>query len=71
MTLGYVWVGDPKRGEALVPDVRAVGRPSAERVVPMTYVELQSRDDVVDGHAMRRYTKGHSFRELTDRSSTR
>ncbi len=70
-TLGYVWVGDPQRGEALVPDVRALGRPSAERVVPMTYVELQSRDDVVDGHAMRRYMKGHYFRELTDRSSTR
>jgi FAD/FMN-containing dehydrogenase len=66
VTLGYVWVGDAQRGEALVPDVRAVGRPSAERVVPMTYVELQSRDDVLDGHALRRYTKGHSLRELTD-----
>jgi FAD/FMN-containing dehydrogenase len=66
VTLGYVWVGDPERGEELVPAVRAVGRPSAERVVPMTYVELQTRDDVVDGHAMRRYTKGHYFRELTD-----
>ena len=35
VTLGYVWVGDPQRGEALVPGVRALGRPSAERVVPL------------------------------------
>ena len=66
VTLGYVWVGNPQHGEALLPAVRALGRPSAERVVPMTYLELQSRDDVVDGHARRRYSKGHYFRELTD-----
>jgi hypothetical protein len=46
--------------------VRALGRPSAERVVPSTYVGLQSRDDVADGHSRRRYAKGHYFRELTD-----
>ena len=46
--------------------MRALGRPSAERVVRSTYVELQSRDDVADGHARRRYAKGHYFRELTD-----
>jgi len=66
VTLGYVWVGDPQRGDALLPAVRALGRPTAERVVPMTYLELQSRDDVIDGHARRRYSKGHYFRELTD-----
>jgi hypothetical protein len=52
-------------GETLVPP-SGPGRSSAERVVPSTYVELQSRDDVVDGHARRRYAKGHYFRELTD-----
>jgi FAD/FMN-containing dehydrogenase len=66
VTLGYVWVGDPARGATLVPDIRALGRPTAERVVPMSYVQLQSRDDVVDGHARRRYQKGHYFRDLTD-----
>ena len=66
VTLGFVWVGDPAAGETLVPDIRGLGRPSAERVVPLSYVELQSRDDVVDGHARRRYSKGHYFRELTD-----
>jgi hypothetical protein len=50
----------------MLPAVRALGRPSAERTVPMTYLELQSRDDVIDGHARRRYSKGHYFRELTD-----
>ncbi len=66
VTLGYVWVGDQERGETLVPAVRALGRPSAERVVRSTYVELQTRDDVVDGHSLRRYAKGHYFRELDD-----
>ncbi len=66
VTLGYVWVGDPHGAEALVPAVRALGRPSGERIVPSTYLELQSRDDAVDGHARRRYSKGHYFRELTD-----
>jgi len=66
VTLGYVWVGNPQQGAALLPEVRAVGRPSGERVTPMTYLELQSRDDVVDGHARRRYSKGHYFRALTD-----
>ena len=66
VTLGYVWVGDPQRGEALAPDIRALGRPSAERVVHSTYVELQSCGDAVHGHAIRRYMKGHYFRELTD-----
>jgi FAD/FMN-containing dehydrogenase len=65
-TLGYVWVGDPQRGQKLVSAIRALGRPSAERIMPSSYVELQSRDDVTDGHARRRYSKGHYFRELTD-----
>ncbi|MGS0684952.1 FAD-binding oxidoreductase [Nakamurella sp. GG22] len=65
-TLGYVWVGETHLGEALLPAVRALGRPSSERVTEMTYLELQSRDDVLDGHARRRYSKGHYFRGLTD-----
>jgi hypothetical protein len=43
-----------------------LGRPSGERIVPSTYVELQSCGDTVRGHALRRYMKGHYFRELTD-----
>jgi len=66
VTLGYVWVGNQRQGEELLPRLRGLGRPSTERVVPMSYLELQSRDDVLDGHARRRYSKGHYFRELTD-----
>ncbi len=66
VTLGYVWVGKPQHGDALIPEVRALGRPSGERITPMSYLDLQSRDDVLDGHARRRYSKGHYFRSLTD-----
>ena len=66
VTLGYVWVGDPAAAEDQVPAIRSLGRPSSERVVSTTYLDLQTRDDVVDGHARRRYSKGHYFRELTD-----
>jgi hypothetical protein len=30
------------------------------------YVELQRMDDTLEGHALRRYWKGHYFRSLTD-----
>ncbi len=66
VTLGYVWVGNRQHGDALISEVRALGRPSGERITPMSYLDLQSRDDVLDGHARRRYSKGHYFRELTD-----
>ncbi len=66
VTIGYVWVGDIETGERLLPSVRDIGRPVAERVVPTTYVELQRRDDTMAGHAQRRYWQGHYFRELVD-----
>jgi hypothetical protein len=34
--------------------------------VELSYVDLQRRDDSVEGHALRRYWKGHYFRELPD-----
>ena len=33
----------------------------------MSYLELQRREDSIEGHALRRYWKGHYFRELPDR----
>ena len=65
-TLGYVWVGDPEEGRALLPDLRALGRPEAERIIDLTYLELQTRDDTIRGHELRRYWKGHYLRELPD-----
>ena len=44
----------------------ALGRPLGERVIEQSYVDLQTRDDTVKGHALRRYWKGHYVRELPD-----
>ncbi len=66
VTLGYVWVGDPEEGRALLPAFDTIGTPTEKRVTDMSYVELQQRDDTVDGHAFRRYWKGHYFTELPD-----
>ncbi|MPZ96402.1 MAG: FAD-binding protein [Propionibacteriales bacterium] len=66
VTVGYVWVGDPTRARQLVPAMRALGRPVAERVLGLSYVALQSMDDTVDGHAWRRYAKGHYLRQFSD-----
>jgi hypothetical protein len=37
-----------------------------EHVVERTYLDLQRRDDVTDGHAQRRYWKGHFLRAFDD-----
>jgi FAD/FMN-containing dehydrogenase len=65
-SVGFVWVGDPDGAQALLPPFRAVGRPVAERVEPLTYLQLQRREDSIEGHALRRYWKGHYFRAFTD-----
>ena len=66
LTLGYVWVGDPGRGRALLPELRELGRPVGTRITEPSYVELQRRDDVTGRHALRRYSKGHYLRGLPD-----
>ncbi|MPZ81219.1 MAG: FAD-binding protein [Actinophytocola sp.] len=65
-TLGFVWVGDPAAGRAYLPALRALGRPVAERVTEPSYVELQTREDSVQGHTYRRYAKGHYLRSFPD-----
>ena len=49
LTLGFVWVGDPARGRALLPALRALGRPVAERITEPSYLTLQRRDDTHRG----------------------
>jgi hypothetical protein len=66
VTVGYVWVGDPERGRLLLPALRALGRPVAERVHETSYLDLQRRDDTVGRHALRRYGKGHYLPALPD-----
>ncbi len=66
VTLGYVWVGDPEAGRAMLPALRSVGVPGGEVVRELSYLELQTRDDSTEGHAYRRYWKGHYLAELSD-----
>jgi FAD/FMN-containing dehydrogenase len=66
VTLGYVWVGDPAAGRAMLPALRSVGVPGGEVVRELSYTELQTRDDSIEGHAYRRYWKGHYLPELSD-----
>ena len=65
-SVGFVWVGDPGEGVRLLPALRSLGRPVAERVVTLSYLRLQRMDDSVEGHALRRYWKGHYLRALPD-----
>jgi FAD/FMN-containing dehydrogenase len=65
-TVGFVWVGDPEVGRRHAGELQVLGRPDAERVLEMSYIDLQRREDTIEGHAIRRYWKGHYFRELPD-----
>ncbi len=65
-TLGFVWVGDPDEGREHARAFESLGRPRASRVAEISYVDLQRREDTVEGHEQRRYWKGHYLRELPD-----
>ncbi|HEY7488343.1 MAG TPA: FAD-binding oxidoreductase [Streptosporangiaceae bacterium] len=65
-SIGYVWVGDPDEGRRLLPALRDLGSPVAERVDELSYLELQTMDDSVEGHRFRRYWKGHYFYAFPD-----
>ena len=66
VTLGYVWVGDPEAGRSLLPALRSIGVPDREAVRELSYLALQTRDDSIEGHSLRRYWKGHYLSELSD-----
>ena len=66
VTVGFVWVGDPEAGRRHARELQSLGNRPEERIVELSYVGLQSREDSVKGHALRRYWKGHYFRELPD-----
>jgi FAD/FMN-containing dehydrogenase len=66
-SVGYVWVGDPDQGRALLPALRDGTPAKAERVQELSYLELQTMDDERHRHgSLRRYWKGHFLRELDD-----
>jgi FAD/FMN-containing dehydrogenase len=64
--VGFVWAGDPSLDGSLLTELRTLGRPIAERVEALPYVELQRMDDSLEGHFRRRYWKGHFLRSLPD-----
>jgi FAD/FMN-containing dehydrogenase len=64
--VGFVWAGEPELEPQLLAALRALGRPIGERVEELSYLELQRMDDTLEGHALRRYWKGHYFRSLPD-----
>ena len=65
-TLGFVWTGDPEDGREHARALESLGRPLDRRVIELSYLDLQRRDDSIAGHALRRYWKGHYFPELPD-----
>jgi hypothetical protein len=44
----------------------ALGEPLTRHVAEISYLDLQRRDDTPQGHARRRYWKGHYLRALPD-----
>ena len=66
VTLGFVWVGNPVIGREHAKALQRLGTPVAERIVELSYIDLQRREDNVEGHFLRRYWKGQYFRELSD-----
>jgi FAD/FMN-containing dehydrogenase len=65
-SVGLVWMGDPDQGRRLVPSLRSLGRPVAERVGELSYLRLQTIEDSVEGYSLRRYWKGHYFSAFGD-----
>ena len=70
VALGLVWVGDPVEGAGVIAGLAEkltdVAEPAAHVIEPMSYMQLQTREDDVEGHAWRRYWKGHYFNALDD-----
>lgn len=64
--LGFVWVGDPAGAQALHRDFAALGTAADAQLRELSYLELQTMDDSLKGHARRRYWKGHYLRELPE-----
>jgi len=65
-TVGFVWVGDAEEGRAHGRALGTLGTPLVRRDVELSYLALQGSEDTLQGHELRRYWKGHYFRELSD-----
>ncbi|MFB6608980.1 FAD-binding oxidoreductase [Agromyces sp. NPDC056379] len=70
VALGFVWVGDPVAARPRIDELERrlaeVAAPARSSIDPLSYLQLQTREDDIEGHEWRRYWKGHYFRELGD-----
>ena len=66
VTAGFVWIGEMADARRYLEAFRRVGRPVAEEVAEMRYVDLQTIGDERHHHGLRRYSAGHYLSELSD-----
>ena len=64
--LALIYVGDPKRGEALIEPLRKFGTPVGEHIGVQPYVAWQQAFDPLLGGGARNYWKSHNFSTLAD-----
>jgi FAD/FMN-containing dehydrogenase len=60
------YVGPVEKGEQILRPLRSFGKPAADLVQPMSYVQLQTMFDAGFPHGRRNYWKSNFLRELTD-----
>lgn len=67
VVLGFVWVGALSGYDELLAELRSIGRPLAEQIRRLSYLELQQQDDYdLEAPSQRRYWKGQYCTELPD-----
>jgi FAD/FMN-containing dehydrogenase len=66
VALGFVWVGPRDRAARRLVEQLSRLAPGGAGVEELSYLDLQSRDDTIEGHALRRYWKGHYLPALPD-----
>ncbi|MET0430563.1 MAG: FAD-binding oxidoreductase, partial [Microvirga sp.] len=66
LALAMCYTGEPADGEAATRELRQLGRPIADVVGPMPFVDWQAAFDPLLGSGARNYWKSHDFATLSD-----
>jgi FAD/FMN-containing dehydrogenase len=66
VSIGFIWVGDMAAARAWLGGIRGVGKPLAEEVEQMRYLDIQTHFDARNAHGIRRYSKDHYLTDVTD-----
>ena len=61
-----VWSGDPRRADAALAPLRAIGKPVADTVGPASYTKFQQRLDNSNRHGVRLYMKSSFVNEFSE-----